>query len=256
MKRLFPKSLLGQVMAMLALGLLAAQVVSATLLYRASEERREAAIVSSLAYRLIAEAGRSQEQILARAERREARQRRRARAGERERRGSPGRPPFSGRGRIPAERGPTPPSLPAGSRSADYEAALAEVLAAQGIAAADIRVAERRAGDDAFVRALVQRLPRLRASDWEEKTIAIAAIERPASGDWITVRLAVPERRRGGLATILFRTAVILAVLVALLYLVLRRITRPLAALTTRLAEFSRAPGRAEVIAPSGPADT
>ncbi|AOL24872.1 Signal transduction histidine kinase [Erythrobacter litoralis] len=256
MRRFLPHSLLGQVMAVLALGLLVAQAISAVLLYRAMEDRREAAIVSSLAYRLIAEAGRSDEELAERAERRPARERHRGEIGVVRGRDMPNRPPFSGRGRIPAERGPAPPPFAAGARSAAYEERLAEVLAAQDIAAASLLVAERRAGEDPFLRALVERRPRLGAPGWEDRTIVLASIERPASGEWLTVRLPVPERPRGGPATILFQTALIFAVLVALLYFVLRRITRPLAALTARLADFSRAPGKIAVLAESGPADT
>jgi signal transduction histidine kinase len=241
-------------MAVLAIGLLAAQAISATLLYRATEERREAAIVSSLAYRLIAEVGRSPEELAAREERRAARERRRAESGAL--RDRAGRPPFAGRGRIPAERDYSPPPLPAGTRREGYEAMLAEVLAAQDIAAANVIVAERRAGEDPFTRALVERRPRLGRPGWEQRSLVIASVQRSASGEWITVRLPVPERRGGGLATILFQTALIFAVLVTLLFLVLRRLTRPLAALTTRLADFSRAPGKAAALPESGPADT
>ncbi|KPP94830.1 sensor histidine kinase [Erythrobacter sp. HL-111] len=273
MKRLLaqglpPRSLLGQVMAVFALGLLIAQAISAVLLYRASEERREAAIVSSLAYRLIAEAGRSPEELARRAERRTerraersagrraAREARRAEPDAGERRRLPGRPPFAGPARIPAERTNAPPPLAGDARSSAYEDALARVLAAQDIAAGRILVAERRAGEDPFLRALVERRPRRTAPGWEERSIVIAAIERPGSGEWLTVRLPVQERPRGGLATILLQTAVIFVVVVLLLYFVLRRITRPLAALTARLADFSRAPGKALVLAESGPADT
>ncbi|QIQ87297.1 ATP-binding protein [Erythrobacter sp.] len=246
-------------MAVLALGLLVAQAISATLLYRASEERREAAIVSSLAYRLIAEAGRSEGELAERAERRTARAARRAEL-RGERRGPPGLGPGAGRResrrmRIGAERSSSPPLGPGEAREASYEASLRDVLAMQDIAAGRILVAERRAGEDPFIRTLVERRPRLRSPGWEDRTIVLASVERPG-GEWITVRLPVPERPRGGLATILFQTAVIFAVLVLLLYLVLRRLTRPLAALTARLADFSRAPGRAEPLPESGPADT
>ena len=242
-------------MAVLAIGLLAAQAISAVLLYRASEDRREAAIVSSLAYRLIAEAGRSREQADARAERRAARARHRAGRPAMEQGGSPP-PRFARTMRIRAERGSAPPIAVQADRNEAYESALGEVLAAQDVNHGRVLVAERRAGDDPFIRALVERRPRFRAPGWEGRRIILASVERPAGGEWITVRLPVPERRRGGLATILFQTALIFAVLVALLYFVLRRITRPLAALTARLADFSRAPGKAAVLPESGPEDT
>ena len=59
MTRLWPSSLLAQVMASVALALLVAQVVSVALLYRAGEERRESALVTAAAYQIIGGAERA-----------------------------------------------------------------------------------------------------------------------------------------------------------------------------------------------------
>ena len=60
--RFWPRSLLGQVLLSVAAALLVAQAISAHLLFRASEDRREQRMVGSLAVQLIAAANQSQEQ--------------------------------------------------------------------------------------------------------------------------------------------------------------------------------------------------
>src|SRR3546814_6966175 len=52
-RSLFPRSLLGQVMLALAIGLIAGQAISAVLLYRAAEQRRETALVNAIALKLV-----------------------------------------------------------------------------------------------------------------------------------------------------------------------------------------------------------
>ena len=51
---ILPRSLLGQVMLALATGLLIGQAVSAVLLYRAAEQRRDAGMVNAIAFRIVA----------------------------------------------------------------------------------------------------------------------------------------------------------------------------------------------------------
>ncbi len=53
MKRLWPKSLLGQMLLAVALALLVAQTISVVLLYRAGENRREQAALNAAAFRLV-----------------------------------------------------------------------------------------------------------------------------------------------------------------------------------------------------------
>ncbi len=60
MKRFLPSSLFAQVMVSVALALLISQVISVTLLYRAGEDRRENAAVTTAAFRLINGAERAQ----------------------------------------------------------------------------------------------------------------------------------------------------------------------------------------------------
>ncbi|MCK0129559.1 ATP-binding protein [Erythrobacter sp. F6033] len=255
MNRFLPSSLLGQVMLVLAIGLLAAQTVSAVLLYRASEDRRETAIVSSIAFRLIedgARAGGGQ-----RAERRARLQALRREGIRPDRRRGPGEgPALSRRLRLGVERSETSPILPSEERLTGYEQSLRDILQAQNLVAGDIAVTRRLAGDDPFVREQIVDRPRMRTADWEQRRILVASVERTDQAGWLTVRIPEPRRAPGGIATIVIQTLVIFVVLVLLLYLVLRRITRPLGLLTERLTDFSRRPDQAVILKESGPSDT
>ena len=51
--RLWPRSLLGQMLLSVALALLVAQGLSAALLWRAEEQRRETSILNAIAFRVI-----------------------------------------------------------------------------------------------------------------------------------------------------------------------------------------------------------
>lgn len=253
MRRFLPSSLLGQTMLVLAIGLLIAQAVSAILLYRAAEERREAVLVNTIAFRVFAEQDRS--------ERREERQARReamrlagitADAGPvSERRGR-----GDGRMRFGVERGETPVIEAREERLYDYETALREILDAQGVEVGKIAIVRRVAASDPFVTRRVSRRPELAVPGWQGRSLIVASIQRGDERGWMTFRVPEFERRTTGVATILFQTIFIFVVLVLLLFFVLRRMTRPLAQLTGRLDDFSRSPGQGESLAETGPADT
>ncbi|KWV92331.1 hypothetical protein AUC45_10115 [Erythrobacter sp. YT30] len=256
MKRFVPSSLLGQVMAVLAIGLLAAQVISATLLYQASQQRREATVVNSIAFRLVGDLSRTEAMRLQDEERRRLRDARRA---ERQARGERIRPPdspFPNRRQIRTERTSASPISDRETRLSDHEDALQDVLAREGITVRNITVTRRLAADDPFIRNVLENRPRLRQPGWESRRIIVASIEPDDEDGWLTVRLPEPERPDGAPWIILLQTLVTFCVLVLLLYLVLRRITRPLAQLTTRVEDFSRTPDRAVELAESGPSDT
>ncbi len=243
-------------MAVLAVGLLVAQLISATLLYQASQQRREAAIVNSVAFRVVGELSRTQSDQLLREERWRSRDAQRL---ERESRGGrlpPPDRPFPARRRIRIERSAASPILDQEIRLTDYETALRDVLMREGIAVRGIAVARREAGDDPFIKDIFQSRPRLRQPNWEDRRIIVASIERPDDSGWLTIRILEPDNPSNAPWVILLQTFVTFCVLVLLLYLVLRRITRPLAQLTTRVEDFSRAPDRAVELIESGPSDT
>lgn len=243
-----PRSLLGQVMLVLALGLLAAQAISGVLLYRAAEERRDAALVSTLAFRLAMAAERPD-----RAERRALRERifeegRRSRFGDDSEIG-PRRSL-----RIGTERSADFPLNEGEQRLGQYEEALQETLSRQGIATGEIVVARRLAGEDGFLASRPRMHDRFAGQDWAKRPVLVAGAQQ-ADGSWTVVRIAEPRAPRSIAGTILLQTLVIFLVLFGLLYFVLRRLTRPLARLTERVGDFANNPDRAVEIEESGPED-
>ncbi|MEO1489590.1 MAG: hypothetical protein AAFR88_09185, partial [Pseudomonadota bacterium] len=280
MKRLLPSSLLGQVTLVLAVGLLLAQAFSAFALYRAQEQRRDASLVNSIAFRLIAESsGRLSPERQARREaRREARQMERlGRLAERgllelepppldaSQSGLPDRaaralpprtpPPFARLLRLSLQRSDQSPVGEDERRLSGYEHALRELLEEQDVSVGQIRITRRLAGEDPHVLAIMQDIRRPTFANWRERRLLVAAVEQVGRPGWLTVRLPEPSRPREGLLVIIFQTLVIFLVLLTLLYLVLRRLTRPLAALTARVGDFSQRPDRPERLVESGPAD-
>lgn len=242
MRRLVPQSLLGQVMLVLTLALLFAQVITVTLLFRANEQRRSEAIVNAVAFRVVMarETPRSERRAASRQARRAAR----ALAGD----GPPRR--------LPIERRTDAPDFVRGERLSRLEVPLREVLTNQGIEPGKIAVTQRLTGEDPYIKATVERMARWTRPDWQNRKLIVAAIERPDLGIWQVVRVPLPARDRGVLSGIILQTLVIYAVLFAALFFALRRLTRPLARLTQRVDDFAMSPGEARVLAEEGPADT
>ncbi|WP_133365947.1 sensor histidine kinase [Qipengyuania sediminis] len=240
-----PRSLLGQTMLALAVALLGAQAIYATLLYRAADERREVALLNAAAFELISGPYRTA--------------------------GPPGRrlPGAELRNRFGTSPGPravprplryrlsaAAPIAADEHRSRQREAQLGEVLARQGIAVGELKIVERPALRDPEVAAALVRAPR-----WRERVLEVSphvlvvALKRSGAGVWEVVRLPVPRMDRGVITSLLVQTLILFAVLMAILYGVLRRLTGPLAILTRRTAEIARPGAPAEPLAPQGPDD-
>jgi len=245
MSRLWPSSLLGQVLASVALALLVAQIVSGALLYRAGEDRREAAVLAAAGFRLINGAQMSSRSQGMRGEGRNIR-----RNGSGNGRGLPRSLRYS--------QSPDAPMIIARARpSGEREQSLRDFLLNEGIDPVAVRVVSTRAGEDPDIANFMRARPRLaRRTDWRDRRILVAAIQRTADGPWETARVVERERQRAATGVIVFQTLVIFAFLMAILFLVLRRITRPLARLTQRVDDFSRNPETAIRLIESGPADT
>lgn len=255
MRRLLPSSLLGQVMVSVALALLIAQAISVSLLLRAGEERRENAAVTTAAFRLINGAQRATRESgeagrIGQGRIRE--QRRRLREA-----GGPIAEQVS-RDRLPrALRYTVAQQAPAFASNQDLGEALREVLEAEGILPHAISVSIVRAGDDPVLQRFAQTRPRIAAGRlWRERDLILAAIQRTPDSEWETARLFSPSAPRGGLGIVLFQTLVTFVFLIAALFFVIRRITRPLAMLTTRVDDFSRNPDTVVELAETGPSDT
>jgi signal transduction histidine kinase len=227
--RLWPRSLLGQVLLAVAGALLVAQAISAVLLLRGAEERREQRFVGALAVQLIAaEAGRER---------------------------APRRGPGAMR-RLRVEIGPAPPATVSDRREPRIAAALAEVIAEQrGAPPSALRVVSRPALGDPRV---LERLSRGRrvgpGFPLTEARVIQASLPR-GDGQWLTARTLAPGRDRGALRGLVIQTAVLFIALMLVMWLVLRRITGPLASLTTRVEAFARSQRAEGQISAEGPQD-
>ena len=239
--RVLPRSLLGQVMLALAAALLIAQAISATLLYRAATERRELAFMHAAAFQLLGGP--------------------RERPGrELRRRVLPPRPDGTPRIRLPRSlrySETVDPALPsADQRSARREEDLARLLREQGIAVEQVAITVRPFMDDPAVREIAKEFPRMHARMHDAPhQLMTVALKRQGSEVWQVARLPVPPRDRSILRTLVPQTLLLFLVLVGLLYFVLRRITRPLAALAESTRRFAGAGAPEEPLAPSGPDD-
>ena len=226
--RFWPRSLLGQVLLAVAAALLVAQAISAVLLFRASEDRRDQRLVGSLAVQLIA--GSSQDG--------------RANGHERMMR------------RFRAEVGAMPPASPFDRQEPRLTAALATVLAEQGLpGSARVRVVSRPAMRDSRVLArLAEGRPLHRDVELKGARIALASVPR-ADGSWLTARAFAAPADPHAFQALMVQTALLFGALLLAMWLLLRRITRPLASMTRRLEEFARTYRADGQLEPQGPDD-
>lgn len=251
MKRLIPSSLFGQVMVSVVLALLIAQAISVTLLFRAGEERRESAAVTTSAFRLINGAERADIIASRLGRQRETGERRPKRAFREGEQGA----------RLPPQLrylvSDNPPAvLQAGTQRDDLAQRLREVLETEGVRPNAVMVSVLRAGDDPGLMRLAERRPRMAANpNWRDRTLVVSSIQRTADGAWETTRLLAPARPTGSLGAVLLQTLLTFGFLIAALFFVMRRITRPLAALTARVVDFSRDPDTVVELEESGPSD-
>ncbi|RJY09409.1 sensor histidine kinase [Aurantiacibacter aquimixticola] len=206
MRRFLPKSLLGQMLLAVALALLVAQALSAVLLYRAEQQRSEAGIVNALAFQLIAEPRR---------ERGRERMRRRA------------------------VRTLENADIREGWRAPGREAALRSVLEREGVVIAEL-VVVIRPPDAARALAAIDGLDAQRIRPWLERDsgVVFAGLKREGEDRWRIARVPQPPPGSRALRGIVLQTLILYLVLVGGLALLLRRLTRPLAALTKRVETF------------------
>lgn len=264
-----PQSLLGQVMASVMLALLVAQIVGAFLLYKASDDRLELSALTALSFQLSI-GGENPDRYARKAQRastqegedqREARSDRR-RAAMIRLKPDAGPPVLKSAARLPRDlryrRGNRPEIALSPANTASKRAErLSELLAQEGIPPGSLAVEVRRAGDDPALFAYAQSRPRLAArSDWRARRLYIASLQRLPGGPWETARVFERRPPKQAFGILLLQTILIYAFLGTMLFLVLRRITRPLALLTGRVDDFSRAPEKAVRLEESGPSDT
>lgn len=235
-RHFWPRRLQGQLLLAIALAVLLAQGISATLLYRAQAERREAGLVHTAAMRLFAaghEAGLF---------------------------GGEMRHPTDLMGahrQLRVQSQATSPLRPNDRRSPRGEEELREILEAQGAELGQVVVVERPISDDPqMLDRLTHRAEMLGDHAMPpSRRLLLAAVELRPSGGWMTVRIPVPPGERALLATLLGQTLLLYGLLVGAIALIVRRITRPLAALTRRLERFTQVRDVDGQLEPEGPDD-
>lgn len=246
---IIPRSLLGQVMLVLAAGLLMGQAISAVLLYRANIEQHRESLVNSIAFRLIER--RDREEQLDRW--RQSVNRPPPRAMRRDRGQGELGAPFQ-RQWIRTQETDRSPEQAGDRRWSELEGSLARILEQQGVNVTEVVVLQRRAGDDRFVAQRPRMQARFEDPDWHKRTMIVAAAHM-ADEQWLVARIPLPRQTGGIVRNILLQTLVIFLVLTVLLYPVLRRMTRPLVQLTNRVEDFARHPGQAVPVEERGPDD-
>ncbi len=233
MRRFLPKSLLGQMLLAVALALLVAQTISAVLQYRAAEQRREMFAANSLAFQLVTEA------------RVDVRPRGRGMANARN----------GGRWqRLQVERTPVQPLHPGETRDTAREDALHSILVGQGVEPAQLVVVTRDTADDPYV---MDQLRGRERTQWGRGEMLVAGLLRQGEQTWTVARWPMTGPDPRALGWLIGQTLLLYALLVGGLAWLLRRMTRPIAALTRRVEQFG---GETRTLAgqvePSGPDDT
>lgn len=234
MRRFLPKSLHGQMLLSVALGLLVAQVLSGVLLFRAEERRQEARLINSLAFQLVRDP-----QVDFRDSR-------------------PGRERRSQRRRLRIERALESPANQGEVRDTEREAALREVLEEQAIAIDELVVITRETERDRYIaeamREQISPVPDTRFDP--DGRLVLAGLKRDGADEWLVARAPTPRHSVGAMRGVIFQTLILYIVLVGGLAILLREITRPLAALTKRVERFGGTVDGQPPLTPSGPDDT
>ena len=231
MRHIVPKSLLGQMLLAVAVAPFVAQGISAVLLYRAAEQRREMGYANGLAFHLIA-----QPQIDIRQTLRHGGQQSR---------------------QLRVEHTSSNPLRPGETIDSRRQQLLRSVLTEQGLVPAQLVVTERRVSDDPYMMGRLRERPELRVRpEFIQGEWIIAGLLRPGAKEWTVARVPLLGSAPRQLGQLIMQTLLLYVVLVGLLALLLRRITQPLAALTRRLETFAATRETDGQLEPSGPEDT
>lgn len=240
---MLPRSLTGQVWLTLAGALLLAQAISAVLLYKAQAEYREAGLTHQLAMRTTMTL---RENARERAEKAKAEKAETEKAG-REEAGKTANPD------IVARFDPQPFDRP----NAEVAQRLRKILSEQEVTPAQLSVVTRPwAKDPEWTQRMRKRFGLVgKHAPPPPESVWLAAVQPAAGQPWYLVRVGVPARDPWLLTTLIAQTLFIYAALVGAMALILRRIARPLQALTGRVAQFAETRDASGQIAPEGPDD-
>ena len=242
MRSVFPRSLMGQMLLAVAAALLLVQALSAFLIYSAQRDSYESGMLNAAAFRMIVET-RGFESL------------RRTRKPD----GAPfGGPPPRG---FPVERSPVSPAAENERRDRGAEEQFAKILNDQSFAASQIVIVHRRLRHDPVARGWIEK-----HAHWHNRTghdleeifenhLLVVGVLPQGSREWLVTRVRSPRAMNILLFPLILQTVIIYIVLVGAVALILRRMSRPLAALTRRVEQFSATRDLAGQVEPSGPDD-
>jgi len=244
MRALQPRSLLGQMLLAVAVALLLVQGLGAYLVYRAQSEGLQSAMLNAAAFRLVTDAQGSGH---------------RHRGAHRGPRDGPfaGPPPHGFR----LEYSTASPRKTGEDRDSSAETGMRDILAEQNYPVSEVVVLHRRVGTDAVARAGALRraqdfgLNAPERSEMLREHLLVVGVRQAPGENWIVARVRAPRPMAVLLWPLVIQTLIIYAVLVGAVALMLRRITRPLAALTRRVEHFATTQDLDGQLPPSGPED-
>lgn len=242
MKAFLPRSLMGQMLLAVAAALLAVQSLSAFLIYSAQRDSYETGMLNAAAFRMVMET-RGREAI----------------PPQEKPEGAPfGGPPPRG---FPLERSPQSPARPGEIRDTPAETKLAKILADQSLRIDRIVVVHRVLSNDPTARQHIAnhaREHRMGAGRMEQLMtdhLLVVGVKLNGSDEWLVTRVRTPRALNILLFPLIVQTLVIYLVLVGAVALILRRMSRPLGALTRRVQEFAVTRDIEGQLEPSGPDD-
>ncbi|VWX53354.1 ATP-binding protein [Novosphingobium sp. 9U] len=242
MRTLRPASLMGQMLLAVAAALLLVQGLGAALVYRAQRERFQVETMSALAFRLIAET-----RGIERAPRK-LRMGPRGFFGDRLHRFA-----VEARGTSPLQAGER--------RDAGAEQKLREILASQDFGTTEVVVLRRPLASDPYAEAALAKradridLPAAALDRAMDADLYVAGVRSPQSAGWMVARVRAPPSANALLIPLTLQTLALYVVLVGVVALILRRITRPLNALTRQVARFAATQDPSGQVEPMGPQD-
>jgi signal transduction histidine kinase len=275
---LWPHSLRAQVMGALALALLLAQGIGAALLYRAQHEYREEQVTHALAIKLVmashddfAPPPPEEHAPDSKDAGKDAGRNATPPAG-------PDKPLLEGERRFRHfHHGPPPEDVSRGPRTESVDhfslqpfdhprpemaRRLSPMLTEQDVNPAGLIVCERPLAKDPM---MLQRIERRAAlmrrhinlphpPPLEASRLLIAAVPRPGGG-WLVSRVVISPEDPWLPFTLIAQTLFIYLVLVGTMAVILRRIIRPLAALTAQVEQFAETRVASSQVVPQGPHD-
>ena len=155
------------------------------------------------------------------------------------------------------ERAETSPLRPGESPDIHAQVQLARVLSDQGVSISEIVVLRRKMSDDTFASEREQRRNALFGPQDRspEGRLMVAGVRLEDDPQWLVARVRMRHGQEELIRPLLLQTLTIYLVLVGAVALAMRRITRPLAALTRRVEQFAETRDAEGQIEPQGPDD-